>query len=80
MRKGVLTTFSSLLYSTPHLFFLIWNLYLSILSLLPRPCQRLSEYPSFIYPAIHPSQLFEQELAGIARALFPTPNIEGLTE
>lgn len=40
----------------------------------------LSAYPSIIHPAIHPSQVFEQELAVNANALFPTPNIEGLTE
>lgn len=40
----------------------------------------LSVYPSIIHPAIDPSQVFEQELAGNAKALFPTLNIEGLIE
>lgn len=67
-------------FSRPHLFFLIWNLYLSMLLLVSRSCQRLSVYPSISHPAIHPSKVFEQELAGNAKALFPTPNMEGLTE
>lgn len=66
--------------SAPHLFFLIWTLYASVLILFLRPCQRLSARKSIIHAAIHPSRIFAQELAANAKALFPTLNIEGLTK
>lgn len=66
-------------FSTPHLF--LPNM--EPLSLYAHSCFEVeSTFISvsiIIHPAIHPSWVFEQDLAGNAQALFPTPNIEGLT-
>lgn len=58
------------------LFTYLYSFHISVLFSL---CGCLSVY-QFIYPTIHPSQVFMQELAANARALFPTLNFEGLTE
>lgn len=49
---------------------------LSVCALPLEAVSVLSEDPSIMHPAAHPSVLFEKELA---EALFPTLNMEGLT-
>lgn len=75
--KIVLTTFSSLL--------LLHLTFSSKCGTSIFLCSSFRGHVSIIsvsihYPSSRPSQVFEQELAGTAKALFPTPNTEGLTE